>query len=109
MVEGGAAPGISLFYIHIYACSDDFIFIFSHKLINVCSSFCSALVKFLEVIKPFCSILPEIAKPERKVRELITQKKIINMHKICLFIMFNDIQVLFIKSFPYIYTFILRI
>lgn len=24
-------------------------------------------VKFLEVIKPFCSILPEIAKPERKV------------------------------------------
>jgi hypothetical protein len=25
-------------------------------------------VKFLEVIKPFCSILPEIAKPERKVR-----------------------------------------
>lgn len=25
-------------------------------------------VKFLEVIKPFCSILPEIAKPQRKVR-----------------------------------------
>lgn len=25
-------------------------------------------VKFLEVIKPFCGILPEIAKPERKVR-----------------------------------------
>ena len=24
-------------------------------------------VKFLEVIKPFCSILPEIEKPERKV------------------------------------------
>uniref|UniRef100_A0A1A9VF40 Translocon Sec61/SecY plug domain-containing protein n=1 Tax=Glossina austeni TaxID=7395 RepID=A0A1A9VF40_GLOAU len=24
-------------------------------------------VKFLEVIKPFCSILPEIAKPERKI------------------------------------------
>lgn len=26
-------------------------------------------VKFLEVIKPFCSILPEIAKPERKVSQ----------------------------------------
>jgi protein transport protein SEC61 subunit alpha len=25
-------------------------------------------VKFLEVIKPFCSILPEIAKPERKIQ-----------------------------------------
>merc|ERR1712136_203759 len=24
--------------------------------------------KFLEVIKPFCSILPEIAKPERKIQ-----------------------------------------
>lgn len=24
-------------------------------------------VKFLEVIKPFCSILPEVTKPERKV------------------------------------------
>lgn len=29
--------------------------------------FFSFSVKFLEVIKPFCSILPEIAKPERKV------------------------------------------
>lgn len=29
--------------------------------------FCFVSVKFLEVIKPFCSILPEIAKPERKV------------------------------------------
>lgn len=28
-------------------------------------------VKFLEVIKPFCSILPEIAKPERKVSRLL--------------------------------------
>lgn len=28
---------------------------------------CFVSVKFLEVIKPFCSILPEIAKPERKV------------------------------------------
>lgn len=26
-------------------------------------------VKFLEVIKPFCGILPEVAKPERKVSE----------------------------------------
>jgi protein transport protein SEC61 subunit alpha len=26
------------------------------------------IVKFLEVIKPFCSILPEIAKPERKIQ-----------------------------------------
>lgn len=25
-------------------------------------------IKFLEVIKPFCSILPEIAKPERKIQ-----------------------------------------
>jgi len=25
------------------------------------------LVKFLEVIKPFCAVLPEIQKPERKV------------------------------------------
>nr|CAD7416384.1 unnamed protein product [Timema poppensis] len=25
-------------------------------------------VKFLEVIKPFCGILPEIAKPERKIQ-----------------------------------------
>lgn len=24
-------------------------------------------VKFLEVIKPFCAVLPEIQKPERKV------------------------------------------
>nr|CAD7428521.1 unnamed protein product [Timema monikensis] len=28
----------------------------------------SARVKFLEVIKPFCGILPEIAKPERKIQ-----------------------------------------
>lgn len=26
------------------------------------------LVKFLEVIKPFCGILPEVAKPERKIQ-----------------------------------------
>jgi hypothetical protein len=25
------------------------------------------IVKFLEVIKPFCAVLPEIQKPERKV------------------------------------------
>lgn len=31
-------------------------------------------VKFLEVIKPFCSILPEIAKPERKVSILASLK-----------------------------------
>lgn len=31
------------------------------------SMFSQFSVKFLEVIKPFCSILPEIAKPERKV------------------------------------------
>lgn len=24
-------------------------------------------VKFLEFVKPFCAVLPEIAKPERKV------------------------------------------
>ncbi|KTG47271.1 hypothetical protein cypCar_00026664 [Cyprinus carpio] len=24
-------------------------------------------IKFLEVIKPFCAVLPEIQKPERKV------------------------------------------
>jgi hypothetical protein len=34
--------------------------------------FIFVLVKFLEVIKPFCSILPEIAKPERKVSILVT-------------------------------------
>jgi len=26
------------------------------------------IVKFLEVIKPFCGILPEVAKPERKIQ-----------------------------------------
>jgi small neutral amino acid transporter SnatA (MarC family) len=31
-------------------------------------SLCFLVVKFLEVIKPFCSILPEIAKPERKIQ-----------------------------------------
>lgn len=31
----------------------------------MCYSFCA--VKFLEVIKPFCAVLPEIQKPERKV------------------------------------------
>lgn len=38
-------------------------------LVNVkLNLFCVCfLVKFLEVIKPFCSILPEIEKPERKV------------------------------------------
>lgn len=25
-------------------------------------------VKFLEVIKPFCGVLPEVAKPERKIQ-----------------------------------------
>lgn len=38
---------------------------------NFCTNQSSSIwiaVKFLEVIKPFCSILPEIAKPERKVR-----------------------------------------
>ncbi len=29
-------------------------------------------VKFLEVIKPFCAVLPEIQKPERRVCSLIT-------------------------------------
>jgi len=28
-------------------------------------------VKFLEFVKPFCKVLPEIQKPERKVRFLI--------------------------------------
>jgi len=32
----------------------------------VCVCF-SGTVKFLEVIKPFCAVLPEIQKPERKV------------------------------------------
>lgn len=27
----------------------------------------SHLVKFLEFVKPFCAVLPEIAKPDRKV------------------------------------------
>lgn len=43
---------------------------FSSVHVSVCSLclltyFCT--VKFLEVIKPFCVILPEIQKPERKV------------------------------------------
>ncbi|EAW86323.1 Sec61 alpha 2 subunit (S. cerevisiae), isoform CRA_a [Homo sapiens] len=25
-------------------------------------------IKFLEVIKPFCAVLPEIQKPERKIQ-----------------------------------------
>lgn len=25
-------------------------------------------VKFLEVVKPFCGVLPEVAKPERKIQ-----------------------------------------
>ena len=29
---------------------------------------CIILVKFLEFVKPFCSILPEIQKPERKIQ-----------------------------------------
>jgi hypothetical protein len=30
--------------------------------------FCSAfVVKFLEVLRPFISVLPEVAKPERRV------------------------------------------
>lgn len=28
----------------------------------------ASAVKFLEVIKPFCGILPEVAKPERKIQ-----------------------------------------
>lgn len=33
------------------------------------------LVKFLEVIKPFCAVLPEIQKPERKVQYLLHDDK----------------------------------
>lgn len=32
---------------------------------------CLFSVKFLEVIKPFCAVLPEIQKPERKVSRLL--------------------------------------
>uniref|UniRef100_A0A8C7DU10 SEC61 translocon subunit alpha 1 n=1 Tax=Oncorhynchus kisutch TaxID=8019 RepID=A0A8C7DU10_ONCKI len=31
-------------------------------------------IKFLEVIKPFCAVLPEIQKPERKVQYLLHDK-----------------------------------
>ena len=29
-------------------------------------------VKFLEILKPFISVLPEVAKPERKVRLFVS-------------------------------------
>jgi len=35
-------------------------------MLIICIHFVS--VKFLEVIKPFCGVLPEIAKPERKIQ-----------------------------------------
>lgn len=47
------SPLISVFCVCVVTNVGDFLFCVS--------------VKFLEVIKPFCSILPEIAKPERKV------------------------------------------
>ena len=38
---------------------------FTNRPDPICNSF---LVKFLELVKPFCSILPEIQKPERKIQ-----------------------------------------
>ena len=32
--------------------------------------FCVFSVKFLEFVKPFCAVLPEIQKPERKVSNI---------------------------------------
>lgn len=45
-----------------------FVNTFFCLLLCVCVClFFSGTVKFLEVIKPFCAVLPEIQKPERKV------------------------------------------
>ena len=35
--------------------------------IQYCLLFVLISVKFLEFVKPFCAVLPEIQKPERKV------------------------------------------
>lgn len=37
------------------------------QLTHINTHVCLFSVKFLEVIKPFCAVLPEIQKPERKV------------------------------------------
>ena len=36
-------------------------------------------IKFLEFVKPFCSILPEIQKPERKIQFRYVVMLIINV------------------------------
>lgn len=50
---------------------------FSEKSNGKNNCFFLFAVKFLEVIKPFCSILPEIAKPERKVSGMDKGLKIV--------------------------------
>lgn len=40
---------------------------YSSEFTNINTHVCLFSVKFLEVIKPFCAVLPEIQKPERKV------------------------------------------
>lgn len=40
---------------------------------------CLFSVKFLEVIKPFCAVLPEIQKPERKVSFVVLILKLLDL------------------------------
>lgn len=42
-------------------------------------------VKFLEFVKPFCAVLPEIAKPDRKVRIILNNIYILKLftHQSC--------------------------
>lgn len=47
-----------------------------------------SLVKFLEVIKPFCAVLPEIQKPERKVSPSLNII-IMSLNNLCVTIPYN--------------------
>lgn len=52
-----------------YYCSD----------VAIKTCICLFSVKFLEVIKPFCAVLPEIQKPERKVSLGLLLSKLLDL------------------------------